>query len=160
MPAGVEIGILGPLQVRCGGVTVAVPAGKQRALLAALLLQPGRPVPADQLAELLWAPQPPPLTAPVAVRNNVLRLRRLLGPAGQHLIVTRPGGYVITPGDCELDLARMEQELAAARTAARGGDWQQAARHAVASLGWWRGEPLSDVDLPALTAGARAADRG
>jgi DNA-binding SARP family transcriptional activator/Tfp pilus assembly protein PilF len=152
MGAGVEIGLLGPLQVRCDGVTVAVRAGKQRAILAALLLQPGRVVPAGQLAELLWAPLPPPPTAPVALRNYVLRLRRLLGPAGQHLIVTRPGGYLITPGDCELDLARMEQELAAARAAARDGDWQRAAAHADASLSLWRGEPLADVDLPALTA--------
>jgi DNA-binding SARP family transcriptional activator/tetratricopeptide (TPR) repeat protein len=153
MGAGVEIGLLGPMQVRCDGVVVAVRAGKQRALLAALLLQVGRVVPADQLAELLWAPGAPPPTAPVALRNYVMRLRHALGPAGQHLIQTRPGGYVITPGDCELDLARMERELAAARTAARDGDWQRAGLHADASLSLWRGEPLSDVDLPALTAG-------
>jgi DNA-binding SARP family transcriptional activator/tetratricopeptide (TPR) repeat protein len=152
MGAGVEIGLLGPLQVRCDGVAVAVGAGKQRALLAALLLQAGRVVPAGQLAELLWAPDPPPPTAPVALRNYVMRLRRALGPAGQHLIQTRPGGYVITPGGCELDLARMEQELAAGRAAAREGDWQPAAAHAGASLRLWRGEPLADVDLPALTA--------
>jgi DNA-binding SARP family transcriptional activator len=152
MGAGVEVCLLGPLQVRCDGVTVAVRAGKQRALLAALVLQAGRAIPADQLAELLWAPGSPPPTAPVALRNYVMRLRRALGPAGQHLIVTRPGGYVITPGGCELDLARMEQELAAARAAARDRDWRQAAAHADASLSLWRGEPLSDVDLPALTA--------
>jgi hypothetical protein len=115
------------------------------------VLQAGRVVPAGQLAELLWAPDPPPPTAPVALRNYMMRLRHALGPAGQHLIQTRPGGYVITPDGCELDLARMEQELAAARAAARDGDWQQAAVHAEASLGWWRGEPLSDVDLPART---------
>ena len=106
-------------------------------------------VPADQLAELLWAPDPPP-TAPVALRNYVMRLRRALG--GQHLIQTRPGGYLITPGDCELDLARMEQELAAARQTASDGHWHRAVVHADEALGWWRGEPLSDVDLPALTA--------
>jgi hypothetical protein len=49
MGAGVEICLLGPLQVRCDGVVVAVRAGKQRALLAALLLQAGRVVPAGQL---------------------------------------------------------------------------------------------------------------
>ena len=106
-------------------------------------------VPADQLAELLWAPDPPP-TAPVALRNYVMRLRRALG--GQHLIQTRPGGYLIPPGDCELDLARMEQELAAARQTASDGHWHRAVVHADEALGWWRGEPLSDVDLPALTA--------
>ena len=152
MGAGVEICLLGPLQVRCDGVVVPVRAGKQRALLVALLLQGGRVVPTGQLAELLWAPGPPPPTAPVALRNYVTRLRRALGPAGQRLIQTQPGGYLITPGDCGLDLAWMEQELAAARAAARDGDWQQAAAHADASLHLWRGEPLSDADLPALTA--------
>jgi DNA-binding SARP family transcriptional activator len=152
MRAGVEICLLGPLQVRCDGAVVAVRAGKQRALLAALLLRAGRVVPADRLTELLWAPDPPPPTAPVALRNYVMRLRRALGPAGEHLIQTRPGGYLITPGGCQLDLSRMEQELAAARVAARQGDWQEAAARADASLSLWRGEPLSDVDLPALTA--------
>jgi DNA-binding SARP family transcriptional activator/Tfp pilus assembly protein PilF len=150
MSADVEIGLLGPLQVRCDGVTVAIPAGKQRALLAALLLQAGRRVPADQLAELLWSP--PPATAPTALRNYVMRLRHALGPAGRHLILTRPGGYLIREGDCELDLARFEEELAAARRAAGDGDWHRVTVHADAALGWWRGEPLSDVDLPALTA--------
>ena len=82
----------------------------------------------------------------------MLRLRRRLGPAGGELILTRPGGYVIRPGDCELDLVLMEQELADAKAAARDGDWQAAADRAGASLGWWRGEPLADVDLPVLTA--------
>ncbi len=38
MPADVAISLLGPLQVRCEGVpvAVAVPAGQQRSLLAAL----------------------------------------------------------------------------------------------------------------------------
>ena len=152
MAAEVEIGLLGPLQVRCEGVTVTVPPGKQRALLAVLALQAGRPIPAGQLAGLVWAPDLPPRTASAALRNNVLRLRRRLGPAGRRLIQTRPGGYVITPDLCELDVVRMEQDLAQARAAARAGDWQGAAAHSDASLSWWRGEPLSDVDLPALSA--------
>jgi DNA-binding SARP family transcriptional activator len=151
MSAVVEIGLLGPLQVRCDGAVVAVPAGKQRAVLAALVLQAGRVVPAGELAELAWAAEPP-LTAPAALRNNVTRLRRALGPAGAQLIQTRPGGYLVMPGECELDLARFEVELAAARRAAGEGDWLRAAVHAEASLSLWRGEALSDVDLPTLTA--------
>jgi DNA-binding SARP family transcriptional activator len=151
MSAVVEIGLLGPLRVRCDGAVVPVPAGKQRAVLAALVLQAGRVVPAVELAELAWAPEPPP-TAPAALRNNVTRLRRALGPAGAQLIQTRPGGYLVMPGECELDLARFDEELAAARRAAGEGDWRRAAVHAEASLSLWRGEPLSDVDLPALTA--------
>jgi DNA-binding SARP family transcriptional activator/uncharacterized protein HemY len=151
VPVRVAIGVLGPLEVRCDGVAVAVGAGKQRAVLAALLLQIGRTVPAAELAELLWVPTPPP-SANVTVRNYVRRLRRALGPAGGQLILTRPGGYLIRAEHCEVDLAQMEQELSAARRAGRDGDWEQAGMRAAASLGLWRGEPLSDVDLPALTA--------
>jgi DNA-binding SARP family transcriptional activator/Tfp pilus assembly protein PilF len=150
--ARVEIGLLGPLEVRCDGVAVAVGGGKQRAVLAALLLQAGRTVLAVDLAEWLWAPAAPPPSAKVTLRNYVRRLRRALGSGGDQLIMTRPGGYLIRVEDCVLDLARMEQVLGAARSAGRDGDWEQASAHAAAALGMWRGEPLLDVDLPGLTA--------
>ena len=150
MPAGLEFCLLGPLTVRCDGVTVPVPPGKQRALLAVLLLRAGRPVTAEQLAELLWAPTAPPPSAIVTVRNYVKRLRQALGAAGSDRIVTQPGGYLMRVDDGELDIARMEHELTAARHASRVADWPQASRHAAAAIGMWRGEPLCDVDLPML----------
>jgi DNA-binding SARP family transcriptional activator/Tfp pilus assembly protein PilF len=149
MPARLEFCLLGPLAVRRDGVAVPVPPGKQRALLAVLLLRAGQPVTADQLAELLWAPAPPP-SATATVRNYIKRLRQALGAAGQDRIVTQPGGYLIRVDDGELDIARMEHELTTARRAFRDADWQRAGRHAGAAIGLWRGEPLCDVDLPML----------
>ena len=58
--------------VRIGGVVVPVQKGKQRALLAALLLNAGRPVSLDELAEALWGPDPPP-SARVTIQNYVMR---------------------------------------------------------------------------------------
>jgi DNA-binding SARP family transcriptional activator len=150
MPVRLEFCLLGPLTVRCDGVAVLVPPGKQRALLAVLVLRAGQPVTAGQLAELLWAPAPPPPSSTVTVRNYVKRLRQALGAAGQDRIVTRAGGYLIRVADGELDIARMEQELTAARRAARDADWQLASRHAAAATGLWRRKPLCDVDLPVL----------
>jgi DNA-binding SARP family transcriptional activator len=150
MPARLEFCLLGPLTVRRDGVAVPVPPGKQRALLALLLLRAGQPVTAGQLAELLWATAPPPPSATATVRNYMKRLRQALGTAGQNRIVTQPGGYLISVDDGELDIAAMEHELTAARRAARDADWQQASRHAAAAIGLWRGEPLCDVDLPML----------
>lgn len=49
-----EFCLLGPFAVRIGGASVPVRKGKQRALLAALLLNPGRAVSLDHLAETLW----------------------------------------------------------------------------------------------------------
>ena len=51
----------------------------QRRLLAALLLRPGRAVPADTLVEAVWGPRPPP-TAAATLQSYVSRLRRTLGP--------------------------------------------------------------------------------
>ncbi len=43
MPGDAEYGLLGPLTVRRGGVVIQVAPGKQRVVLAALLLRGGRP---------------------------------------------------------------------------------------------------------------------
>ena len=148
MPGRLEFCLLGPLTVRRDGVAVPVPPGKQRTLLAALLLRPGQPVTTDQLAELLWAPAPPPPSATVTVRNHVKRLRQTLGAAGKDRIMTQPGGYLIRVGDDELDIASMEHELTAARRAFKDADWLQASRRAAVAIDLWRGEPLCDLDLP------------
>jgi DNA-binding SARP family transcriptional activator len=138
------------MAVRCGGVSVPLPRGRQRTLLAVLLLARGRALTADELAELLWAPGPVPRSAAVTVRTYVKRLRQSLGPAGRDRIVTAPGGYLIRVEPGELDIAVMEQELAAARASGRAAAWDQAAVQASAALGLWRGEPLADAKLPPL----------
>jgi DNA-binding SARP family transcriptional activator len=159
MATGMEFGLLGPLIVRCGGAEVAVSPGKQRAVLAALLLEAGRVVAVDDLAEALWGPAPPP-SARVAVQNYVMRLRRALPGGGQALISTRPGGYMIAAEAGELDVTRFEALVAAARAAARAGSWDQAAAGACAALALWRGEPLADAGSEILSAreGPRLAE--
>jgi DNA-binding SARP family transcriptional activator len=146
----VEFCLLGPMVVRCGGVSVPLSRGRQRTLLAVLLLGRGRALTADELAELLWAPGPVPGSAAVTVRTYVKRLRRSLGPAGRDRIVSAPGGYLIRVEPGELDIAVMEQELAAARASGQAAAWDQAAAQAGAALGLWRGEPLADAKLPPL----------
>jgi DNA-binding SARP family transcriptional activator len=146
----VEFCLLGPMVVRCGGVSVPLPRGRQRTLLAVLLLGRGRALTADELAELLWAPGPVPGSAAVTVRTYVKRLRRSLGSAGRDRIVSAPGGYLIRVEPGELDIAVMEQELAAARASGRAAAWDQAAVQAGAALRLWRGEPLADAKLPPL----------
>jgi DNA-binding SARP family transcriptional activator len=65
-------GPLGPLQVRVEDREVRIPGTRQRILLAALLLAPGRSVPADRLSELVWDGTPPP-QATVTLRSYVHR---------------------------------------------------------------------------------------
>ena len=52
----------------------------------------------------------------------------------------------------ELDVARFEALLGAARAAARDSSWDTAAAEARAALALWRGEPLADVDSELLAA--------
>src|SRR5580704_16389786 len=155
MPGGgrmtpkLEFCLLGPLVVRCGGVVLPVPRGRQRAVLAVLLLNADRVVSVGEIGETLWGPTPLP-SASATVRNYVKRLRRVLGDADQTRIVTRAPGYVIRVDPGELDVARFEVLLEDARKAARGGSWEAAADHARAALALWRGEPLADVESEAL----------
>jgi DNA-binding SARP family transcriptional activator len=150
MAAGMEFCLLGPLAVRCGGTALAVPRGRQRAVLAALLLRANHVVSIDEFAETLWGADLPP-SARVSVQNYVMRLRTTLGPAG-YRIATHPHGYLMGVGDGELDIARFEALLRQARAAARENRWPDAAGHAAAALALWRGEPLADAGSDVLAA--------
>jgi DNA-binding SARP family transcriptional activator/tetratricopeptide (TPR) repeat protein len=149
MTPKLEFCLLGPVVVRCDGVALPVPRGRQRAVLAVLLLNAGQVVSVGQIAETLWGPVPLP-SAPATVRNYVKRLRRVLAAADQARIVTRSPGYVIRLDPGELDVARFEILLDGARNAALGGSWEAAAQQAREALGLWRGEPLADVESEAL----------
>lgn len=145
----VRFGILGPLQVQNGAEATAVPAAKQRIVLAALLLDAGRTVSADSLAEALWDTSPPPNAAAV-LRNYVMRLRRALGPAGSR-IIGQPSGLAIDlrcPG--ELDLIEVDCLARAAWAAAEAEEWRRASSLLTKALRLWRGDPLVDVPSSAL----------
>jgi WD40 repeat protein/DNA-binding SARP family transcriptional activator len=149
MAASMEFRLLGPLEVRCDGATVAIPSAMQRAVLAALLLEAGRVVPVDRLIDTLWGPAAP-RTARITVQNYVMRLRQALGEAGPERISTRSPGYLISVEPGELDVTRFEELLGSARTAAGQRAWGAAAEHARSALSLWRGDPLADVESDRL----------
>jgi DNA-binding SARP family transcriptional activator len=138
--------VLGPLQVTAGGCgepgTVSAP--RLRVLLAVLLWRASQPVPAGELAELVWDGAPP-AGAPEAVRALVMRLRRRLDPLAAARIVTRAPGYAIEISGDELDASRFETLTRQAGTAVRAGQWAQAAQSAAAALALWRGAALADI---------------
>lgn len=144
-----EFCLLGPLLVRAGGVVMPVRPGKQRALLAALLLDANRIVSVDELTETLWGSMPPP-SARVTIQNYVKRLRHALGEAGGARISTQPRGYRIAVNPGELDILRFEALLAAAWSAIRNASWVDAAAKAGAALALWRDEALADVESELL----------
>jgi DNA-binding SARP family transcriptional activator/tetratricopeptide (TPR) repeat protein len=150
MAVTAEFSLLGPLVVRIDSTPMAVPAGKHRVVLAALLLRANRVVPVEDLAEALWGDELPS-EARTGVQNYVMRLRKALGPAGSR-ITTQPRGYLIRVEAGELDLQSFEKLLREARAAARAASWPDAAGQAAAALALWRGEPLADVGSDLLTA--------
>ena len=144
-----EFGLLGPLVVRASGSRVTVSAGKQRVLLAALLLRGNQVVPAADLTRFVWEGGPPG-TARVTLQNYVKRLRQALGPSGYERIVTRPAGYLIEVGAGELDVAQFGVLQAAGQAAARAGAWERASEQLAEALALWRGQPLADVPSQVL----------
>lgn len=145
-----QFGLLGPLRVLDGAGTLrAVPAAKQRIVLAALLLAADRTVSAADLAEALWDGLPPP-NARTVVRTYVMRLRRALGPVGAK-VVGRAGGWAVelrVPE--EFDVAEADCLWRAARAAGGAGQWREASGLLGSALGLWRGEPLEDVPSDTL----------
>lgn len=146
-----EFGLLGPLAVRAGGMLVPVTAGKQRVLLAALLVRANQVVATEELAEAIWGDRPPG-TARVTLQNYVKRLRHALGPEGYERIVTRPAGYLAAAAATELDVTRFADLAGQGQAAARAGAWDHASAQLSAALSLWRGPPLADVPSPRLAA--------
>ena len=144
MAAEAEFCLLGPLLVRRGGAVVPVTAGKQRVLLAALLLSANRVVSLDELNAALWG-LAPPVAARATLQNYVKRLRQALGGTGGSRISTVPQGYMITVAADELDVSRFEALQGRARKAADEGAWDRAAVQLRRALSLWRGEPLAGV---------------
>ena len=70
--------ILGPLEVRDDRGEISIGGGKQRALLALLLIHPNESLATDRLIDELWGEEPPPTAAKI-IQNHVSQLRRLLG---------------------------------------------------------------------------------
>src|SRR5215216_6631432 len=136
-----EFRILGPVEVRDDGRVVRLGGGKQRAVLALLLLNANRVVASERMIELLWGERPPP-TAATALHGHISTLRKALGP---DVIATRPPGYVLETAIGELDLERFEWLHAEGRDALERGDPGGAAERLRTALGLWRGEALSDI---------------
>ncbi|KAA2262207.1 tetratricopeptide repeat protein [Solihabitans fulvus] len=147
MDSEVEFRVLGELAVLVGGHPVVVRAGRQRALLAALLLRAGVVVSVDELAERLWGDEPPARTR-ATLQTYVMRLRRTLGTT--KAIRTVPDGYVIEVSPRSLDLLRFDRLLASGERELAAGALTAAATSFAGALAQWRGPALADVPSESL----------
>ena len=135
-----EFRILGPFEVSDHGRPLEVGAGKQRALLALLLLRSDEVVSADSLIDALWDERAP-ASAQNSVHIYVSRLRKALGNGR---LETRGHGYVLALEPEQLDLTRFERLLAEGRKLLAGHEPERAAETLREALALWRGPPLSD----------------
>jgi DNA-binding SARP family transcriptional activator len=128
--------ILGPLEVSDEAGPLLLGGQKQRAVLALLLLEPGRVVPVDRLVDAIWGEQPP-RTATTSLQNFISQLRKTLGP---EVLETKPPGYRlrVRPGELDLDRFRVLVE------AARGSEPEERATKLRHALALWRGPALAD----------------
>ena len=93
-PAQLSFRLLGPMEILKEGQPLASPAAAERALLAQLLLSPGRTIPATSLVDRLWSDSPLPVDPMNALQTRASKLRRALKAGGVTDVVEREGsGY-------------------------------------------------------------------
>jgi len=137
-----QVAVLGPFEIRLGDEAVEVRGPKRQALVALLALRGARGASVQMLVDALWHDDAEVDGLPAAPRNaiqhHVARLRLALGPGR---IESSPAGYALA--GAEVDAARFEERLLAARAASRRGDAGAALASAEAALSLWRGRPLA-----------------
>ena len=141
-----ELAILGPIEARLDGEVLAIPAGRQRALLALLALHAPKPVNAEAIGEALW-PDATPSMAARSLQVTVSRLRRSLGAAAD-AVETVAAGYRLAVDPEAIDARRFE------RAVARCSDTPSRTHRVLDdALAWWRGPALADVAFESFAQG-------
>lgn len=148
-PAEVSFAVLGVVSAfGPGGALLPLGPNRRRALLAALLVDLGNPIPVARVIDLLWDRAPPP-TAATMVHTTVAGLRRTLDEGrlrgARPLLVTRDGGYVLDADPGQLDMVRFERLLAQGRQLVEASP-SRAATVLADALALWRGPALGGVE--------------
>ncbi|TRW88733.1 FHA domain-containing protein [Mycolicibacterium sp. 018/SC-01/001] len=145
MSTSVSVTLLGPFRMTVGGAALPLGTPKQRAVLAVLVLNHNRAVPADTLIDAVWGDQPP-AEARASLHAYVSNLRRLLRTAEvDHLLETASGGYRVLVDEKDVDLDRFVAARAAGLEAAAEGRFDDAAAHLSSALAQWQGDFLADL---------------
>ena len=140
-----EFRVLGTIEVAGPSPSPSPPGAKERAILARLLLDPGRTVPADALLEAAWDGVPREVAArSLAVR--VANLRAFLEPgrdrgAPSSLLVRDGPGYRLEVAPEQVDAQRFERCVRTAATLPAAA----ALELLDGALALWRGPPFGEL---------------
>ena len=146
--------LLGALEVVRAGRPVDLGGPKQRAVLAALLLDARQIVSADRLIHAVWGDDPT-TSASGTLQVYISNLRRALrdGDVTVSPIVRRSPGYLIEVDPEVVDTSRFVSLTDQTQHGVDGQEWRSAVWTARQALGLWRGPLLARV----AEAGARSA---
>jgi predicted ATPase/DNA-binding SARP family transcriptional activator len=145
--------VMGPLQVGPTDAAATVPGRKERAVLAALLVDLGRARSAQELVAAVWGADAPP-SAEKSLQVRLSHLRSSL-PAGREVVVRDGRGYRLAVDPDVVDAYRFERLV------------DEASRHSPAAalerydeaLALVRGRPYADVEeFEGLAAEVRRLD--
>jgi DNA-binding SARP family transcriptional activator len=147
-----EIRVLGPLSVTCGGVSAIPTAPKPRSVLALLLLRANQTVPVPDLIHELWGNEPP-TSALTTLQTYILQLRKRFAGAlaipssavATSILVTVPGGYQLRTRSDDFDLPRYQRLAAEGQQELVAGNDALAAELLQQAQALWRGPALADV---------------
>jgi len=162
----VEVAVLGPVEVRIDGSPADLGSPKQRALVAALAMTPGRAVAVDTLVDLLWG-DTPPASVSSTLQGYISHLRRALEPGRTRrstptVLVTVAPGYALAVPDSVVDAHAFESTVARAHAPLRdfpgwgpapvpAAELERIVADLEGALGRWRGTPYGDLgDAPSV----------
>ncbi|WP_336213936.1 AfsR/SARP family transcriptional regulator [Nonomuraea sp. LPB2021202275-12-8] len=132
-----EFRLLGPMEISTAGGPLDPGPPQRRAVLAALLVDAGRPVSVERLIDRVWDGEPPP-KARETLYAHITRVRAMrLG------VARLPSGYVLDVDRNDVDLHRFRDLL----DRAREPDVADAERVAMLrrAIHLWRGTPLAEL---------------
>ncbi|TDU87147.1 DNA-binding SARP family transcriptional activator [Kribbella voronezhensis] len=142
MTADVEYRLLGPVQLRAGGRPVELKRRQERLLLAILLLEPGKVVPAERLVGLLW-PEEGPGHPKRALQVYASRLRAVLAKVDPETRLEGGAeGYAVLGPAGRTDWELFE---ALVREAKATQDLERRRKVLLDALALWRGPALAEV---------------
>ncbi|GAA2095476.1 hypothetical protein GCM10009780_42230 [Actinomadura alba] len=154
--ASLRFEILGRLRGWRGDHELDLGPGKQRAVLAVLLLNANRPTPTAAIVDAVWRDDPPENGANV-VQKYVAGLRRIFEPNREprtpwRALTLDDAGYALHVEPDRLDAELFQRRLRQAREARSQDRRGEAIEHLRTALGLWRGEALAGLQGPAFDA--------
>src|SRR4051794_17790063 len=138
--------ILGSLDVARNEQSLPLPRGKERCLLALLVIHRGEVISSERLIDELWG-ETPPASAHKSIHVYVSHLRKALADG---ILVTQGHGYQLRIDPDQVDAHRFERLADGGRDALAAGRPGEAAELLREALGLWRGAALEDFAYEAF----------